>query len=215
MKNIITKDPGFKVLALVFALTLWFFVTLKGQSEITIEVPLEYKNIPAGFEITKKDVSTVNIAVQGQERIVKNLNQKDISIYIDMSNAKEGEGVYYLRKEDIRIPPILTVNEVSPASAKVILEKTVGKRVVIKPLITGTPLEGYYVKGLSVSPPAVEIVGAQSLIQKMTSIKTDLIDVSNKNASFEENVRISFEGKNIKAQRERVTVRIVIEGEKK
>jgi len=212
MKRWLTKNLGLKMLTLTLSIAIWVFITQRGQSEIPFEVPLEYKNIPKGFEITKRGATTVNIHIQGQEKIVKNLNPRDISVYIDMSKAMEGERIFYISKETIKIPSSLTVNKINPTYVKVTLEKTKTRTVGIKPLITGTPENGYYVRGVRVSPEKVVIEGVESVLKKIAFIKTEPVDVSNKNSTFVSDIPLSYEGTNVKPHIEIVQVTVTIGG---
>ncbi|VAX32354.1 hypothetical protein MNBD_NITROSPIRAE02-1734, partial [hydrothermal vent metagenome] len=53
MRDLFFKNLGLKVLALCLAIILWFLISGRGVSEITLEVPIEYINIPPGYEIVK------------------------------------------------------------------------------------------------------------------------------------------------------------------
>jgi len=55
-KKGIFSDIGLKVLSVALAMSLWFFVTYRGQSEMAIDIPLEFKDVPKGLEILRQNI---------------------------------------------------------------------------------------------------------------------------------------------------------------
>ncbi len=213
MKKWFTNNLLLKVLSLILSIVLWFFIIMRGQSEISIKLPIKYKNIPKGLVINKADVNTISVNVQGQERSIENLRPEDAGIFIDMSKAKKGKTIYYIQKDDVKIPPIFIIKDISPLSIKLTLEEKTSKEITIKPVITGTPVKGYYVKGVKVSPENVVIEGAKSLLEKIVFLKTESVDVSNEDSTFEKDVKLVYNRDNIKSQSEVVRVKIILKGE--
>ena len=68
MKKLFTENLGLKISAVLISVFLWFFVTSRGQSEITLDIPLEFKNIPADIGLVNTSVKTVSVTVRGHER---------------------------------------------------------------------------------------------------------------------------------------------------
>ena len=48
MKRRLLENFGLKVTAVIMAIILWFFVISKGQSEISLDIPMELKKCAAG-----------------------------------------------------------------------------------------------------------------------------------------------------------------------
>ena len=90
MRRRLLENFGLKVTAVVMAIILWFFVISKGQSEISIDVPMELKNIPQGLESIKQGVKSVNVSLKGQDRILRNMKPSDVRVHVDLSKAKKG-----------------------------------------------------------------------------------------------------------------------------
>src|SRR4030042_3516539 len=157
MKKIILENLGLKLTAVFLSIVLWIFVTSRGQSEISFDVPIEFKDIPQGLEIVTHSVKVISLNMRGQERLLKNIKPADISVSLDLSKAKKGEGTYYVHREDIRLPHAITVSNFNPSNVKVTTEETVKKTVKVIPIVTGDPERGFSVKFVSVIPPIVEI----------------------------------------------------------
>lgn len=123
IKKLFLEDLGLKIAAVLLSVVLWIFVTSRGQSEITIDIPPEFKNIPAGLEVVNHSVKVISLNIKGQERLIKDIKPSDIRVYIDLSKAKKGEGIYYINKDDIRLPRAITVTNITPSYVKVITEE--------------------------------------------------------------------------------------------
>jgi len=215
MKNILTENIGLKISAILISVFLWFFVTSAGQSEITLEVPLEFKNIPADFGIANTSVKTVNVAVRGHERPMKNLKSSDVRVYVDLNKAKKGEDVFPVTKDDIKLPYALTVMNVSPSTVKVKLDETDSKIVLVKPVLTGDPGNGFFVNSVKVEPKSVVIKGLKSAVRKLSIVKTEPLDITDSNKTMTQELNIDTGGVNVTPDVNTVKVTINISGRSK
>lgn len=210
MKKLIFNNLGLKIASVLLAIVLWIFVTSRGQSEISIEVPLEFKNIPQGLELTSYSVRTVSLNIRGQERLLKNIKPSDIRPYVDLSRARKGESIHYINKEDIKVPPSITITNVNPTSIKVFAEETISKRVKVIPVITGEPARGYYIKSVEVIPQYITINGIKSEVLKIGTVKTEPYDITGMSDPFTQELKIDLTGRNIKPEPREVTLKVII-----
>jgi YbbR domain-containing protein len=211
-RNVFTENFGLKLIAVFLAIVLWIYVTSRGQSEISIDVPIEFKSVPTGFEIVNSNVKTVSLSIKGQERTVKHVKPADIRVSLDLGKAKKGEGTYYINREDIRVPHAITVTNINPSTVKVVVGETVTKTVGIVPIIIGQPEKGYAIKSITVTPSTIVIEGIKSEIRKVKKLRTEQIDVTGADATFTLDVKLDLAGKNIRPQTSGVAVNVSIQG---
>src|SRR5512135_124601 len=133
------ENLALKVSAVLIAVLLWLFVTWKGQSEMTVDVPIEFKDVPVGVGIVSTSAKSVNVTVKGQDRIMKSLRPSDLRVLVDMGKARKGEEVFHINKDDVKLPYAMTVTSIDPSTIRVKLEETITKVVPVKPSITGAP----------------------------------------------------------------------------
>jgi YbbR domain-containing protein len=212
MRNLILNNFFLKVSAVLLSVFLWFFLTSRGQSEMSIEIPIEFRNVPAGLGIASTDARTVNITIRGQERLMKNVKTSDIRVFVDLSRAKKGEGIYYINKDDITLPYAMSVMNITPSSVRIRIEEAVSKTVLVKASMTGIPEKGYYVKSIEVEPRRIVIYGLRSEVEKINMLKTEVLDITGLSESISQEVSIDFAGANIKSDTGSVLVTIVISG---
>jgi YbbR domain-containing protein len=188
-------------------------VNSRGVSEITISVPLEIKNLAESHEIVKQKTNDVNVGLRGHERLIKGIRIQDIRVYLDMSKMKDGWGVYYINKENIKVPPSIEVTKIDPSVVKIKAEKTVEKKVKVKANVQGAVKKGYRITSVTVEPKKVNIEGAKSIAGKFKDVSTEMIDVTGKVESFEQKVKILTNGKNVRLTEDEVTVKVQISKE--
>jgi YbbR domain-containing protein len=211
MKKIVLENLGLKLTAVFLSIVLWVFVTSRGQSEISLDVPIEFKDIPPGLEIVNHSVKVINLNVRGQERLLKNIKPADIMVSLDLSKAKKGESTYYIHREDIRLPHAITVTNINPSSLKVTTEETIQKTVRVVPTVTGEPVRGFSVKSVSVIPPNVEIEGIRPEIARINTLKTEPLDLTGMNETFTQDLKLDLTGRIVRTKTATVMVQVVIE----
>jgi len=208
------KDPFLKLTSLFIAIILWFFIVVKGQTEITISVPLELKYIPKGLGVESKSVSTVMVSVKGFEQIIKNLRPYDVKVSVDLSKAKRGMNVFYLSSRDVILPPSLTVTAIEPSSVRIRLDEVIVKKIPVRPELAGSPPRGYAIAGIKVEPPFVEVEGLRSQISKIKYIPTEQILLDNLSADSNPTVLLEPGINYIKLNPESVRVKIILRSER-
>ncbi|MBA4372060.1 MAG: hypothetical protein C0402_04290 [Thermodesulfovibrio sp.] len=215
MRRLLMENLGLKIAAILIALFLWYFVTSRGQSEISVEVPIEFRNIPAGLGIAGSSSKMAVVNIRGQERIMKNVKASNIRVMIDLSKAKKGEGTFYISKDEIKLPYAMAVTTVSPTSFKVRMDETATKIVPVTPVIIGTPDQGYSVKSVEVDPRDILVQGLKSDVRKVTGLKTETLDITGLYESVSQSLEIDTAGANVTPEVSTVKVKIVISGRKK
>jgi len=215
VKKIFLENLGLKVASILLSIFLWIFVTSRGLSEISLDIPLEFKNVPAGLELVHQSAKVVSLSIKGQERLIEDIRSADIRVYVDLGKAKKGEGVYYLNKDNVKHPHIVNVINITPSYVKVLLDETVTKTVLVKPVAIGTPESGFYVKAIEVIPKTVVIEGVRSEVKKIYNLKTEPIDITGFNETFSHKVKLDISGVNVRTKTDEVKIRVIIAGGKK
>src|SRR5208283_193139 len=210
MKKILFSNPGIKILSVVLAILMWIFVTYRGQSEIAVDVPIGFKNVPKGLELLRESAKTVTLNVRGQESLLKSLRPMDINVVIDLSNAKRGETAYYLDKNAVVVPVTVDILRVEPTSVRVVLDESMVKSLPVKASITGAPEKGFRIASVDVKPSIVTVEGAKTELGRIAVLRTEAVDVGGFDSDIRETVRLNINGRNIRTRTPEVTVSIEI-----
>lgn len=210
MKRILFDNLAMKISAILIAIFLWLFVTSGGQSEIFLEIPIEFKDIPVGLGIASNANKTVHVTIRGRELMIKRIQPADVSVFVDLSNAHAGERTYYISKQDVKLPYAAKVMNVQPSSLQLRLEEIAVKIVKIKPTITGLPEKGYSVNTIRVDPATLSIQGLGSEIMKIRELRTEPMDITGMRETTSQSLNIDTQGANIKPEYNKVKVTAII-----
>lgn len=164
---------------------LWMAVANEASSEIGLDVPLEYRNIPPQLEITGDMTNTVQVRLRGPSNVIKGLTAKDVSTTIDLSKMRTGDKITALSPLNVQAPFGAEVIRVNPSSVRFSLERTMVKTVPIIPIV-GQPPDGYEVGRVFVSPNSVQVEGPESRVDSLASIATIPIRIDRHESQIEQ-----------------------------
>src|SRR5215831_17939500 len=181
----LTYNWPLKIVSLVLAAMLWMAVANEASSEIGLDVPLEYRNIPSQLEITGDMTNTIQVRLRGSSNVIKGITAKDVSTTIDLGKMRTGEKIVALSPQNVQVPFGAEVIRVNPSTVRFTLERTVTKTVDIVPTVAGQPANGFEVGQVFVNPNTVEVEGPESLVDMLSAVTTP-IRLDRKQSSFEQ-----------------------------
>jgi YbbR domain-containing protein len=211
-RKILFENWGIKLTSLALALILWFNITSKGKMEIALTVPLELKNIPAGMAVVGDVPGYLEVRLQGQERVLRDIStDKEVSGALDLSLARSGENIVRVSPDDITRPSGIAVTHLSPYEINVRLEPILRKSVRLTPVLHGAPAPGYRVAGTAAKPARIVIEGPAGVVKPLTKLQTMPIDIEGATSTITVEPKLDYAGKPVKLLDKDVSVRIVIE----
>lgn len=124
------KKSFYMVLALIISITLWVYVAQSQNpvEEKLYEIPLEYNNLPATMAVVDK-MDTVKVRIQGYSGVLENVDTKDITASLDLSNANIGQ---YVAKINIELPSGVQLISVTPVDVEVNIQEMVTVEVPVE-----------------------------------------------------------------------------------
>jgi YbbR domain-containing protein len=211
-RKLLLDNWGIKLVSLGLSLTLWFYVTSKGKTELTLTVPLELRNIPQSMTVVGDVTGSLEVRVQGQERALRDITiGKKVIGVLDLSMTKVGENTVRISPDDIRRPAGVTVTYMSPSEIKVKLEPLVRKIFSLKPVLHGAPASGYRMAGITVTPPKITVEGPSSVMSTLVRLQTMPVDIQGARESVTIEPKIDYQGQSVKLLDKSIVVRVRIE----
>lgn len=207
------ENWALKLLSLVFAVVLWFFVMGEQKMELQYSVPLELKNIPKGLMVANEVPSTVDVRISGPRTLLNSVRPSDISIAVDLRDLQPGLTSFKRLEERLNIPSALKVTRVSPSFVDIKLERIKDKAVPVQVVLAGEPPEGYQVVNVKTTPQRVTVTGAESEIKNVTEVLTEPVDLQGVKESFSLIAPLDYRGRytSLKGQ-QTVEVQVEIKG---
>ena len=184
LRRINVENKGLKLLSLFLAIFL-FAVSRQPKSDIRlIDLPLQFSDTMSGVEISGVVDRKVSVQLRGPRDLIRSLTSNQISVIANVSNKESGDRVVQLRPSDVQCPDGIEVRQIEPASIRLRLEPTMKKSVKIEPHFMGEVASGKEVYLTTVDPPAIEIEGPQSQIEKVNQILTESVNLYGRNNNF-------------------------------
>ena len=212
LRKLLFDNWSIKLLSLGLSLSLWFYVTSKGKTEITLTVPLELRNIPQNMAVVGDVAGSLEVRVQGQERALRDVaSGKKVVGVLDLSLAKVGENTVRLSPDDIKRPSGVAVGYLSPSEVRVKLEPLVRRTLRLTPVLHGAPAAGFRVEKISTSPSRITVEGPASMMNKLDSLQTLPIDIQGARADVTVEPKIDYKGMQVKIIEKNISVRISLE----
>jgi YbbR domain-containing protein len=210
MKKFFTTNIWLKLSSLVIAVALWFFVMLSGRSEVTMDVPVMFTNVPEKSEVIDYP-KVISVIIEGQERLLRYLKQNEISAVLDISEAKAGRSFYTVTKENIKLPKSFLVTSINPETISLTIERQLKKVISVKPHVVGSPEKGFKIVAIEVEPESVTLEGPKSAISKIKIINTEPIDINGINSNLIYKANLKLSDSHIKKHIDKVDVKLSVE----
>ncbi len=209
----LTRNISLKLLSLVIAFGLWSFVNFgERDTEDTIKVPLELRNIPPQLMITSPRVDFVDVRLVGPRTLLGRVDRNRLSFPLDMSGVKPGPAVFRVGAEALALPRGVRVVRMNPAQITIELERLSHKTVPVRLRLLGKPPEDLQVADTKVSPEMVEVSGPATDIEDVNVALTQPIDVSKaESGTIERELPLEAAGDYVSFSASRVAVQLRIE----
>jgi len=175
-----------KIICLTLSLLLFLFYRIGTLEQRFFSVPLVVKN-SGDLAPAVNYPRMVRITVRGESNSIHPIIEDDVIAYIDLSGfSREGEFRVPVRTRlkgtALDVEPLEV--SVEPSELQMRLEYRVVRKIDIVPAFRGYPEAGFEFSGYTLNPAIVEVAGPRSLIEKISDVTTDSIDLSARNSSF-------------------------------
>ena len=219
----IKENWPFKLISLIFAIALWYYVV----SETNPNIKKDYKSIPVMYKnedvLKKKNLTivdpidpVVNITLEGKRNVISRVSRDDILVYADMNEINENgevslnfstpQGTSIIEKSDYKIA--LKLDEIM----------TLVKKIEVK-RIGELPSDNTTVTDIEVVPGEVKITDQKELIDKISKVIVPVdLSVITKDTSISKKVQVfdsnDTEIKDLNIENTDVTVNVFVSSTK-
>ncbi len=115
LRRMLLHNWYLKLLSLAIAFLLWAAYTAEPVAEVGYLVPLEFRNIPNGLELSGDIPTQIHVRVRGRSAIFRRLSAADLGIAVDLAGAEPGETLVRLGAKHVDLPPGVELVRISPA----------------------------------------------------------------------------------------------------
>jgi len=158
---------------------VWFGFTRSQDTIIALNVPIEYVNRPANYDILDTSVDEARLQLLGSSALIKSLGQGQVGVRVDLSKAAEGRNTFTITQDDIILPPGVSLNKIQPTVIDVTLDVPATKELPIQVDWIGRLPENIALTDVSVAPETVKVIGGSKTLEKVSTIYTAPLRLDN------------------------------------
>ena len=179
MKKFFMKFLDIRVLSIIFAILIWYYV-IGVQGPIitrTFKVPITPINLESGVFIVNNP-ENVNVTAEGSSKAVLGIKGSDFTALVNLAGKSEGE-IYV--PVDVKPPTsAIKVKMVSPEKVKIGLEKITTRKLPIVVKFKGKPADDFMPASPIITPDSVVLTGPLSKLEEIESaiVEVDLTGIS-------------------------------------
>src|SRR5215470_405194 len=178
MRDFFHHNFGLKLISLALAIGLWQVVRHDPVGEMSLDIPIEFRNMPDNMEIATENIPRAEIRLRGPDRLLRNLSRADVHADVDVRGLRPGERTFDLNEAQIRRPRGLEIVQVVPSQFRLDFDFRSNKRVAVHPRVIGDFASGYRIAQIQVQPAEILITGPKKRVEAIEAAMTDPIDAS-------------------------------------
>lgn len=209
--NWLFHNFAWKLLSLFVAFGIWFIVMSSNSIEITKEVSLDL-DVPPGLVVANEVADHVSFRLSGSKFFLRTLVNSLDSIRVDLTKAKAGPTYYRIEKDSLHLPIGVKILSISPSTINPVLEPIDRRSVPVEIVKKGQVPNGYRLVKMQAMPKNVRIRGPKNVVEKISQIRTQAIDLSDIPANLKWDVPINTGFANVTFDEE-VDPKVVVEVE--
>ena len=213
LRQVLTRNFALKLLSLFIAFSLWFFVNFgERDSEESLKVPLELRNIPAHLMITSPRVDFIDLRVSGPRALLGRIDRNRLSFGLDLNGVRPCPAVFRIDGGSLNLPRGVQALRINPSQVTLEMERVGHKAVPVRLRLNGKPPPDLQVGDTKVSPETVQLTGPASDVRDIAAVNTEPLDVSAATAgTIERELRLESSGDYISFSANRVAAQVRIE----
>jgi len=166
-----------------FVTAIWFSFSKGLDSMITLEIPVEYTKRNPEMEIVDTSIDAVSLHLAGSGTLIKSIRPEQVQVRLDLEKAVVGENIFSITQDNITLPPGIFLKKVTPPVVEVTLDKTIKKKLPVQVDWVGRLPENFILSDITIDPGTIEVVGGKRILQNISTIYTEKIQLDNIKAS--------------------------------
>lgn len=187
-----SEDWPAKVLSVALALVLFVFHRMSLLEERFLSVPLQVETDKSLTPATSYP-RTIRVTLRGDANTIYPILEEDIEAYMDLTKYTE-KGTYraavQVRKKGTALMTEPLEIGVDPLELTLELDRRLSKNVHLMANFQGSLEPGYELASYTLDPSQVVVDGPANILENISELSTDFIDLSGRSVDFSASIRI-------------------------
>jgi uncharacterized protein (TIGR00159 family) len=124
LHRLLFANIRYRLSAVALASLIWVVSFLGGGTTVkTVIAPVEFANVPVGLYISNQPLNTVSVQLRGNSWVM-NPVMSSLTAHVDLSGLDEGWHTIRLSSLDLKLPPGVTAERLSPQAISLRLARS-------------------------------------------------------------------------------------------
>ncbi|MBC7712584.1 MAG: YbbR-like domain-containing protein [Rhizobacter sp.] len=170
-----------KIIAIFFAVSLWFYVLNSEPVEIEKKITIQFI-VPKGFAVASLADRELTLKLKGSKAFIGNVfsNKEKLTVDLNPYYKKFGKNFKVLyHPSQIAVPFGVDILEMRPREANIEIDRMVMMELPVHVTYIGNMGYDKKFKEVSVDPQNIMIKGPIDVIKKLSRIDTNPVNLSN------------------------------------
>jgi len=169
-----------KILAVLFALSLWAYVLNSEPVVIDKKLPVNFI-LPKGMVLTSLNESEVTLKLKGSKAFISNVFSNNEMIQVNLEDSYKFKGKSFTQKiypSNLEVPFGVEIVDIHPKEMNIELDILGQMEVPVKAQFYGEILKGKKLKEFKVSPEKIKILGPLNLLKNINKLETAPVNLA-------------------------------------
>jgi YbbR domain-containing protein len=186
---------------LIFVTGIWYNFSRGLETLVSLEVPIVYQNRDSEMELLGSSLNTVNVQLSGAGALIRSIKPEQIKVKVNLDKAVAGINSFSITQENISLPPGVILKKVEPQVVDVSLDIPIKKKLPIQIDWIGRLADHLILESASVDPERVSVVGGSKILEHISTIYTEKVQLENITKSGRRSVKLVLNPASLKARR--------------
>lgn len=180
MKRETAQRHSLKIIAIFFAVSLWFYVLNSEPVQIERKLTINYV-VPKGYSIASLSEKEVTLKIKGSKAFIQNIFSNKEKLNVDLnpyfiSSGKSFKVKFYA--SDVNVPFGVEILDITPKETAIELDRTVMMELPIKVQYIGDAPRDRKIKEVSIDPQNVMISGPVEIVKSISRLETAPVNLA-------------------------------------
>jgi YbbR domain-containing protein len=193
------KKGTLKIISVIFSFILWLYVLNSANITVEKEVPLSIIT-PDRMEVSNNFPRSISYTLRGPRAFLRELVDREDEFTIDLNKfRRSSNNTYFITfsPTKLKLPFGVDVVKISPAKQKIVIEKTISKKIPLQVSTRGKLNEQLRLVNSKLNPEKIRVTGPRSVLRNLDYIETQSVDLADLSKDGEKILKVESQDERI------------------
>ena len=180
MKRETAQRHSLKIIAIFFAVSLWFYVLNSEPLQIERKLSINYIT-PKGYTVASLSEKEVTLKIKGSKAFIQNIFTNKEKLNVDLNPYFSSSGKSFKVKfyaSDVSVPFGVEILDITPKETNIELDRMVMMEMPVKVQYIGDAPRDRKIKEVIIEPKNIMISGPIEILKSVTRLDTAPVNLA-------------------------------------